>query len=242
MAHLHRFYIAPETPTSAEIVLPEEEARHALRVARLRHGARVVLFDGRGRELTGTLCPEGRRDATVLIESEHAVPRPSPTLTIAPAWLHRDKPVEELIRRGTELGVDRFLFFPSARSERPPKPRGKWLRVAIEAGKQCGSLWLPEFMMMDGLDAVLAEARGDVLIADMRGAPHPLSECLTGADAILLVGPEGDFTDDELRLSREKGAKSIGLGQHTFRSEVAAVVGATLISYEWGRLGRKAGE
>jgi len=237
MPHLHRFHISPGAPAGDRVVLPEEGAHHALRVARLRQGAPVVLFDGAGRELTGTLVPEGRRDASVAVTGERFVPRPAPALTIALAWLHRDKPVEELIRRGTELGVGGFVFFPSARSERAPKVSDKWSRVAVEAAKQCGVLWLPSFAVAEGLDDVLDRAAGDVLVADMQGETRPLEACLTGADATLLVGPEGDFTGEELALARSRGAKGISLGPHTFRSEVAAVVGATLVAYAWGRLG-----
>lgn len=237
MSHLHRFHIAPETPTAPTIALPREEAHHALRVARVRHGAEVELFDGRGRVLRGSLRPEGRREAFVEVTAESQTPRPTPQLTVAVAWLHRDKAVETIIRRATELGVGRVVFFGAEHSERKPKDSDKLQRVAVEAGKQCGCAWIPDLELAAELGEVLPGSAGDLLLADMHGEPAPLRTSLTGGDAMVLIGPEGDFTEEERAMALKAGARSLSLGGNTFRTEVAAGVAAALVLYEWGRLG-----
>ncbi|HOZ48950.1 MAG TPA: RsmE family RNA methyltransferase [Candidatus Hydrogenedentes bacterium] len=239
MPHVHRFYI-PEMPdATTEWPLPSEEAHHALHVVRVRAGDPLVVFDGRGREWPGVVGEVARREVTVRVGEARLVPPPRTRLIVVQAWLNRDKSVETLIRRCTELGVSHFLFFRSGRSDRPPKPSDKWTRLAAETCKQCGRAWLPTFDVADDLDAALALAEVPVLVAAMDCEPIPLSEALVpcaGACSIL-VGPEGDFADAELRRALDSGAMPISLGHITYRSEVAACTLAALVLYERGELG-----
>ena len=237
MAHLHCFFIPEDTPGTGEIALPAEEAHHALRVVRLREGDAVVLFDGQGRELHGRVAACTKRDVYISVERAERHPLPTPALTLAVAWLHKDKAIEEIIRRGTELGVHTFQFFRAAHSEQAPRMGKKWERLAVEACKQCGRRWLPEFVVVDDLEEVLEAAAPDRLIAAMDEEPIPIADALSGQEVTLLIGPEGDFTDAETAAALAAGFRPISLGATTFRTEVAAVVGATLVQYHMGRLG-----
>ncbi len=237
MAHVYRFHIDPETANQSPIQLEGAEAHHALHVVRVQIGDAVTCFDGTGTEIAGTVASLER--ASLKINPEHVthVPEPAIRLTLALGWLHREKAVEELIKRATELGVTRFAFFRADHSERPPKPSDKWTRWAIESCKQCGRSWLPAFAVLDDLAAVLDEAGGAAVIATQHRAPTPLHEALQERPATLLVGPEGDFSDEELALADTRGVRPVSLGEATFRSEVAASTLAALVLYELGGLG-----
>lgn len=237
MPHLHRFYIPAESDTRNEVVLSPDESHHAIKVVRLRVGDEVALFDGQGHDMHGCVTRVDRREVAIRIEDGHEHPPPAPSLTLAQAWLHQEKSIEFIVRHGTEIGVVRFVFFRADRSERAPKMQDKWQRLAIEACKQCGRLWLPEFQCAADLQAVLDAAQGDILVASMDAPPVPLTEAVHGRDTTLVIGPEGDFTDAETKLALEHGAKPISLGAATLRSEVAAIIGATLVQYHLGRLG-----
>lgn len=239
MGHPHRFYIPPETPSVEEVVLPAEEGRHALHVVRLRPGDRVVLFDGRGRELTGAIRRTTRREVVVAIENEQRVPPPRKSVALLQAALNREKTTETLIRRGTELGVARFCFFKGDHSDRAPRFTEKWRRVAIEACKQCRRAWLPQFEVAPDLRAAVDNVPETLLIATQHAEPTPLHQALADdPDGIaVLAGPEGDFSAEELGLARERGAVPVSLGRTTFRAEVAAAVVLALVFYELGELG-----
>ena len=237
MPHIHRFYIGPVEPEQGTILLRDEEAHHALHVVRVRQGDSVSVFDGRGRSWDGEVISMSRHDVTLRIQAARTAPPPATRITLLQAWLHRDKAVEELILRGTELGVTRFVFFPSAHSERKPQISAKWARWAIETCKQCGRLWLPEFWAVADLGAALAEAQGPTLIASLDEPPKPLRSALSGPAATLLVGPEGDFEASELQQVLEARAIPISLGDAVYRSEVAAALAISLIQYELGQLG-----
>ncbi|MCC6489984.1 MAG: 16S rRNA (uracil(1498)-N(3))-methyltransferase [Candidatus Hydrogenedentes bacterium] len=237
MPHIHRFFARPDELDKGTITLRDEEAHHALHVTRVRQGDTVVAFDGRGQSWQGEVVSTTRHEVVVRVQEERTAPPPATRVTLLQAWLHREKPVEELIRRGTELGVSRFVFFPSAHSERKPQITAKWARWAVESCKQCGRLWLPELWVVADLGAALKEAQGPTIVATRDAPPRPLRSALHGAAATLLVGPEGDFEAAEIRQALEAGAVPISLGEAVYRSEVAATLAISLIQYELGKLG-----
>ncbi|MBI5095156.1 MAG: 16S rRNA (uracil(1498)-N(3))-methyltransferase [Candidatus Hydrogenedentes bacterium] len=237
MAHAFRFYIAPDSPIADEVALPPDEAHHALHVARVQVGDAVTLFDGQGREWDGRVANATRRDAVIAIGPVREVPRPRWRLTLAQAWIKRDKAIESIIQRGTELGVGRFSFFPATHSERKPHGEEKWLKYAIESCKQCGRAWLPAFDVAESLEGALQNSRGAVILATKDEAPTALRDAVTGSEVTLLVGPEGDFTAEERAAALRHGAKAVSFGSVTYRSEAAAILGATLILRELGEFG-----
>jgi 16S rRNA (uracil1498-N3)-methyltransferase len=242
MPHLHRFFASPEDDDPHRAVLRDEEAHHAIHVVRLKAGDRVEVLDGRGRRWPGTIAALTRRDVTIQLAQESRIPHPATALTLLQGWLHREKSIEEIIRRCTEIGVGRFVFFRAERSERAPKVSSKWERLAVESCKQCGRAWLPEFEAAESLEAALGFAEGTLLVATKEAAPQPLARCVGAPHATLAVGPEGDFTDRELHQILGAGAHAISLGEAVLRSEAAAVVGSCLVQYELGQLGPRSRE
>jgi 16S rRNA (uracil1498-N3)-methyltransferase len=241
MSHVHRFYVEPGVSLEGEVALSEQEAHHGLHVVRLRVGEAVALFDGAGREAIGVVSRVDKRALRVAVEGVREHARPADSLTLYQAWLNQEKSLEAVIRRGTELGVSSFCFFRGAHSERKPRGAKKWERFAIESCKQCGRVWLPSFSQADDMSSALAEAGGTKLIATRDRPPVALREALNGADqASCFIGPEGDFSADEVERAVSAGAKPISLGPHTLRSEVAAATASILILYEMGLIGERA--
>lgn len=240
MAHLHRFYHPDTLPDSGDITLSREESHHAMRVVRARQGDAVALFDGCGTVAQGTISALNRNEVVVTVASSNYVDRPAPALTLAQAWLHRDKIVDEIVRQGTVLGVAEFLFFRGAHSEKKPKHSEKWERLAIEACKQCGRTWLPRFTVVEDLSEVVAHGAGQCLVVARMEGPHvSLAQAASGSPITYVVGPEGDFSDEELVALDSAHALPVSLGDCTYRAEMAAQVGVTLIQHHLGFVGPK---
>lgn len=219
-------------------MLTGDEAHHAIRVVRVRAGDPVALFDGAGRVWPATVREAGKRDVLLDVGAPAVVPPPAPALCLALAWLHRPQPMEDLVRRGVELGVARFVFYRAARSQAAPRIPEKWRRLAIETCKQCGNAWLPRFETAPDLAAALDACPGAVLIATADADPVPLARAMENAASItLVVGPEGDFSPDELSRALAAGARPISLGATTFRAEAAAEIALALVRYSSGGLG-----
>lgn len=238
MAHLHRFHVVSPPAPGDVVPLPQDEAHHALRVVRVRPGDAVALFDGAGTVWDAVVDAAGRRDVTVAVGAPRRVPAPRPAIRLAMAWLHRPQPMEDLVRRGTELGVAVFCFYRAERSQTAPRIPDKWRRIAVEACKQCGNAWLPSFATAPDLPAALAACGGVAILATAEGSPVPLARALDGADPVtLVVGPEGDFTEGERAAARAAGARPVSLGGTTFRAEAAAEILIALARHATGGLG-----
>jgi len=229
MSHLHRFHLPPDTTDAGILALPEGEAHHALRVARLKSGETVEVFDGAGRVWRGAFEAAGKHEAVIQVVERAFEEPPTPRCTLVVAALHRPGAMEELLRRGAEVGVTRFVFFRARRSERPPRRDGKWERILVEVCKQCGRNWLPRIELTEDPIRIIASHAGTACIAAMTPEAGPVSSLEVTGDLLLAVGPEGDFTAEEVAALTEAGAVPITLGAYTYRSEVAAVLGATLL-------------
>jgi len=230
LAHLHRFYIPPDWPTGDEISLPEEEARHGAKVLRLKTGDRVALFNGLGKEWTGQVTEVTKRSLLVGVEEVKEVARPERSITLILGQLLRDKTVEAAIEATLPLGVQNYILFRADHSDRGPKGPERFVRTAIETAKQCGSLWLPNFQVCNGLEEALAVGAWDtLLVARLDATPLPLAQLVEGQRIGVIIGPEGDLSARELALAEAHGAKPLSLGPLTLRTELAATVAAALL-------------
>lgn len=234
MSHLHRFPVPRDTPEQGVVPLSDTEAHHALRVVRLRDGEEIELFDGAGRVWRGHFEQQGKREASVKITDFHQEAPPLHKLTLLQASLHRDQAIEELLRRGTEIGITRFAFFRASRSEHTPKISPKWERLLLEVCKQCGRNWMPEIDVAQDAAREIEAHQGATYLAAMTPHARPVADYPPASQALLVVGPEGDFTPQELDTLLAAGASPITLGPVTYRAEVAAVLGATLLLHHAG--------
>lgn len=146
---MHRFYIAPEDWQAANLVLREAEAHHARDVLRLKPNDRVVLFNGRGREITASIVDVKRDEVRLrkLHESETAPLRCRITLAQA---IPKGKNMDLIVQKAVEIGAAEIAPLISERTiinldrDAAREKQAKWQQVAIEAAKQCGQNWLPQ--------------------------------------------------------------------------------------------------
>ena len=236
MAHLHRFFVEDLTGEFDRHALTGDEGHHAARVARVREGDPVALINGRGECWTGPVASVDKRSVDVSIADYERVEPPSPSLTLCAAMLDLDKTTESMVRRATDLGVTRFVFYRAQHSQKPAKIKDKWRRLAVESIKQCGRLWLPTFETAENVEA-LSDLPDQRFILSLDDDPMPMRDALRREDVAILVGPEGDFTEHERAYAIEQGWRPISLGDTIFKADVATIVATTIIQYEWGNLG-----
>jgi 16S rRNA (uracil1498-N3)-methyltransferase len=201
-------------------------------VLRLREGAEVSLFDGEGRAARAEVARiSGREVELRVIDPEPS--RESPlALTIAVAPPRGDR-MSFLVEKLTELGVSRIVPLQTERG-RSSESVERWRRVAMEACKQSGRSLAPACEEPRSVASVLDEP-GAVLVAHP-GAP-PLATGSGIERVLVLVGPEGGWSEKELASARTRGAAFFGLGPRTLRTETAAIAVATLLEYRSGDLG-----
>jgi 16S rRNA (uracil1498-N3)-methyltransferase len=209
-----------------------DEAHHAVAVRRLREGEQVVLTDGLGTSVTGTVASTGKRVFAVSVASVSADPRPDPAITVVQALPKGDRG-ELAVEVLTEVGVDRIVPWAAARSvavwkgERAAKSHAKWQATAREAAKQSRRSWLPTVTPLAttaDLAALVAEA--DLAVVLHEDATAPLSEVdvPTSGRIVVVVGPEGGIAPEELSALADAGARSVRLGAEVLRTSTAGVV------------------
>lgn len=237
MSHPNRFFAPFEEGDTDRIPLPQEEAHHALRVARLQPGDTVSVFNGKGDEISGVLSASGKRDCFVEVRDRLHIPPPRVAVTVALGGLHQDKAQQEVIRRAVECGVSRVCFWRADHSQRPITVQDRWKKTAVEACKQCGRSHLPVIDTAPSLESFLGSYSGPGIIglleADRTAPVHiEVAECLA-----IVAGPEGDFSDRERGLAAAFGLIPVSLGDCVYRSETAAAVLMTLAARQLGELG-----
>ena len=233
-----RFY--HPTECWAQDQLTGEEARHAIKVLRVRRGERIELFDGQGRVAQITVTDVQGKILCFQREAETLHPAPATAVTLYQA-VTKGKSMDLIIQKAVELGVLQIQPLYTANtvavSEAAQKKADKWQRLALEAAKQCKQPWLPTVHPPVSINEV--SWAGDLrLIASLRENAAPLRSVLESALPLpsvvaLLVGPEGDFTDAELTGAEQAGFLPVSLGALTLRSETATLYSLAAIQLFW---------
>lgn len=209
--------------------LCEEEALHVSKVLRLRKGAKVNLIDGKGGVYEGTLENENQRKVTIKINKSVKLEQNNNRyLHIAVVPTKNSNRMEWMVEKAVEIGVQEISFFYSQRAERKKINLQRIEKIAIAALKQSHNFFLPRIQQFQNMHRML-----DYLVLNNQKIfiAHLLDDTRKNLSISLdfekknciLIGPEGDFTKDELNLALNKNAIPVYLSENRFRTETAAV-------------------
>lgn len=243
-----RFFLSPEQWDAAQWELRGDEAKHCARVVRMKAGDDCVLFDGRGNAINAViewiegsslvrLIPGGMvsssLDSLAAITLCQAIPKGSN--------------MDWIIQKSVELGVSRIQPLLTGRTitryteKEAENKRSKWQRTALEACKQCGQNLVPVIELPQTFRSWIHNSLSGLpelrVIASLAPGAVPARECLEAArkrgerSAAYLVGPEGDFTPEEISAALDRGFSPVTLGPIVLRVETAALLGLSMIRY-----------
>ena len=214
--------------------LPAEEAHHATKVLRLGVGDELMLVDGQGCFYRASITAStGHRCAYRIEESMPQEPAWAGHLHLAVAPTKMMDRVEWLAEKATEIGFDELTFLDCQFSERRVVKEDRIDKILVSAMKQSHKAWKPQLNgMLKFRDFIRQEREGDKFIchcyeeSDVGDGDKPIlfDVLREGVPATVLVGPEGDFSVDEVRLALQKGYRSVTLGRSRLRTETAALV------------------
>jgi len=231
----------PLTADAGDLVdLGGAEAHHAAVVRRVRAGETVTLGDGRGAWLRGTVESVAPALVSVRIDERHDVPAPDRELVLVQALAKGDRD-ELAVQAATELGADAILPWQSSRSvsrwdaAKAVKGVARWQSIVREASKQAHRAWVPQVGRPVSTADVAAED-ALVLVLDPTAA-EPLSGVALGdaARILLVVGPEGGITPEELTALTDGGAIRVRLGATVLRTSTAGPAALAVLSTRVGR-------
>jgi 16S rRNA (uracil1498-N3)-methyltransferase len=232
----HRFF-TPFQKTDQKVILEDgDEFQHLSKVLRLKEGDAVELINGQG-VLAHAVVQEIRKaSAVIALHEVSCVPRHAAVkITLACAIPKRAK-FETIIEKCTELGVDRIVPLMTERTEffldgeRADKKSGRFARVAINAAKQCKRVWFPEIsepMVFMTAIKELSSPHAGLFIPWLEGERITLDQALAEKagmkEFVFFIGPEGDFTADEVGAALKAGALPVSLGETVLKVDTAAM-------------------
>ena len=231
---MKRLFIDPQEirlSPSARLSLNPYSSSYLVRVLRLQVGNSLLCFDGFGQEYQAQLTIADSRSAGLQLGPlSRSVPTPAPRLVLLIALIkHR---IEAVVQQATELGATHITVINADRSQARP-PRSERLENVIRhAAEQCGRVWLPELRIGDDLESAANQCECDrKLIAIPKAGVTELSNDLE--NTCFAIGPEGDWSPNELQLARDAGFEEVGLGPIILRSTTAAAVALSSIRQKW---------
>lgn len=223
-------FLAPEVLATG--LLPDAEAQHCIRVLRAQIGDEILITDGKGAMYEATISHVDKRTCAVTLGTRLDYPktwRGSITLAIAPTK-SIDR-IEWLLEKITEIGIDRIILLRVKHSERKQVNAERLERILQSAMKQSQKAILPELLVDKTLDEVLRLTKTELkLLAHCRDTDavqprKPLHELYKEAvNVTLFIGPEGDFSVEEVLHAQQAGAYGLSLGASRLRTETAGLV------------------
>lgn len=240
----------PALRTGRRVVLDGPEGRHAVTVRRLAVGEDIVLTDGHGLSIRGTVAVvEGKDTLHVDVAERAEEPPPSPRVVVVQALPKGDRG-ELAVETMTEVGVDVIVPWSAARcvtqwrGDRGTKSLAKWRSTAREAGKQARRVHLPDvtdLMTTRQVAQLLGTAAFAAVLHEAAEAPLATTDMPGDGDLVLVVGPEGGIAPEELAAFADAGAGAYRLGPTVLRTSTAGVSAASVVMARSGRWARPPG-
>jgi 16S rRNA (uracil1498-N3)-methyltransferase len=205
--------------------LDEDESRHAVKVLRLKEGDCLDITDGKGTLYKGEITEANGKQCMFKILNQSFTERRGFHIHIAIAPTKNADRIEWFVEKAIELGVDQITFFSSHNSERRNLNHDRITKMAISAMKQSQQVWLPILSPLRSFKEVIAEQASQKFIAyvDHDNQDQLKSLAKQGSDYFVLIGPEGDFSNEELDLALKNDFIKVSLGHHRLRTETAGL-------------------
>lgn len=224
-----QLFYAPDITSEKSYVLTEEESTHCIAVLRYKEGQSITLTDGKGSFYEGTIERIAKKQITIAIKKIREVSGDRKyRLHIAIAPTKNIERFEWFLEKATEIGIDIITPLITDNSERKVIRVDRLEKIIIAAMKQSVKAYLPKLNPLTYFNEFVdGNYQGNqLLIAHCTEINRVLLQkvCIPGNDAIILIGPEGDFSPEEIQKANKNGYTSISLGNSRLRTETAGVV------------------
>ena len=229
------FFYTDEIKTSAtQFVLNEETSRHVVQVLRMQHGEYLLLTDGNGNLFNAEIIDDSRKKCAVKILSVSTQPPPTKKNTVAISLVKNSTRFEWFLEKATELGVSEIFPLLCSRTEKQFFRHDRMKNIVISAMLQSQQTWLPVLNEPIKFTALLHTSTAQqkfIAHCEEENLKESLVSKLTfkSTQRIILIGPEGDFTKDEITQALQNNYVAVALGNTRLRTETAGVVAATLL-------------
>ncbi len=222
---------------NAEALLTDQEAVHCAKVLRHRIDDRILLIDGQGCRYTCSITSISKSSVQcrVLDTYHEAIADYLPDIAIG--VIKNPTRIEWMVEKMVEIGVRSIIPLVTQHCERPKLNMDRLTKIAISAMKQSQKLYLPSITDLTNFSDFVERTKANTDTASKYIASYAVNQkelraMVPTPHPIILIGPEGDFSNEEIRLANQSGFQSVNMGSSRLRTETAAVVAATLCSID----------
>ena len=240
---MSRFYVPREFVKGKTISIDGDEAHHILDVMRLKPLEKVVVFDGTGREYVGFIKDAKRKSLTVEITGTRDVSTGGKIAVTLIQAIPKKEKMDRIVEKATELGVNSIVPVVTGRTivdwdeAKRSSAAERWRRIAREAAKQCGRTDIPAIGNVRPFAEVVSTfgTYDLAMLAALSDETVELKKALAGfqgKSVAIAIGPEGDFTPDEIRDALRAGVKTVSLGPRVLKSDTAGLAVLAILDHE----------
>lgn len=225
---MNLFYAPPEQCADGVIYLKDDEAHHATHVLRYKTGDTISVVDGKGSWFEGEIISISKNEVSVSVKKSRRLVEENRLRhrILALGLIKSRQRLEFAIEKAVELGATEIVLFRSQNTEREKVRMGRLDLIARSAMKQSLRSWLPGVRFVPSVSDLIHEYKDyHILLAHEKhgGNPEVKSEWLTDDRLLILIGPEGGFTEEEVTMLADAGADLVSLGDYRLRAETAAM-------------------
>lgn len=226
------FYTSNTPSQNEHITLEEDSSRHIVQVLRMKAGEQLQLTDGLGSLLTAEIVSEHKKATQVWVLSAVKQPPLTPVVSIAISPIKNTSRFEWFLEKATEIGVNEIIPLVCERTEKQHFRADRMKNILVSALLQSRQVWLPRLHEPLGFRKAVEQ-----LASQQKFIAHCLEDQKENlrdhvrrqADALILIGPEGDFTKEEIDLALRHGYSPVSLGNTRLRTETAGMVAAAVL-------------
>lgn len=224
------FFLDPEFDPKNGVLNPEE-SRHAMRVLRLREGDAILIGNGNGKQYLAEINSVRKQDVSVSVSSEVVFPAPARIVRVALSPTKNLSRFEWFLEKATELGVSEIIPLISSRTQRTRIKEERSEKIILNASKQSQRVYIPKLHPVTSLIDLLAQEKNGGLMAHCieDKVRIAISKIPEKSETLILIGPEGDFTPEEVDLAERSKFKGVVLNDNRLRTETAGILAVAIL-------------
>lgn len=224
-------YFFVESLSDNSIQLDEDTSKHMIGVLRMTKGEDVLLTDGKGGKARGQIIDDNRKRCVVQVQSIETGEENKPKVSIAISIIKNSSRFEWFLEKATEIGVNEIIPLLCERTEKEKFRYERMQSILISAMLQSQQNWLPRLHEPTSFNAVIKSSLPEqkFIAHCLPNEKQQLSSLISHRSSLILIGPEGDFTESEIQLALKNNFVPVALGETRLRTETAGIVAATIL-------------
>lgn len=230
---LPHFYEPSVLAVNATLILDEETSRHCVQVLRMKEGEKMQLANGRGDLYTAVIINANKKHCSVRTEEMRHERQAGRKVSIAISLLKNTNRFEWFVEKAAEIGVQEIVLLLCERTEKQRVKMERLQGIVVSAMLQSRQLWLPKLhqpaTMIEAIHQSRSFSQKFIAHCNDDGKKVSLPDVSIQNSVQMLIGPEGDFTEEEIQMALQNGYEPVSLGATRLRTETAGVVASALL-------------